>query len=115
MKLALKNALQQQLDQSLLFTPCLGLNVTLKDEKHGFWTGASGFSEPKTRTLMAVEGQFYIYSITKTFTSICILNLFKNRQLSLDAPVTNWLPDLPFHNGRILQYEHGESSVSLDQ
>lgn len=96
MKLALKNALQKQLDQSLLFTPCLGINVTIKDEKQGSWTGASGFSDLKTRTPMSVYGQFYIYSITKTFTSVCILQMVQNRKLSLDDSVKNWLPDLPF-------------------
>ncbi|AFZ18650.1 serine hydrolase domain-containing protein [Allocoleopsis franciscana] len=96
MKQSLKNALQDQLNQSLLFAPCLGINVTLKDEKHGYWTAASGFAEPKTRTPMSVDGQFYIYSITKTFTAIAILQLAQNQKLSLDEPVTNWLPDLPF-------------------
>lgn len=96
MKVALKNVLQNQLDQSLLFAPCLGINVTLKDEKHGDWKAPSGFSEQKTRTPISVDGQFYIYSITKTFTSIAILQFAQNRKLSLDEPVTNWLPDLPF-------------------
>jgi D-alanyl-D-alanine carboxypeptidase len=96
MKPALKNALQNQLDQSLLFAPCLGINITLKDEKHGYWTAANGFAEPDTRTPMPVDGQFYIYSITKTFTSVCILQLAQEQKLSLDEPVKNWLPDLPF-------------------
>lgn len=96
MKPALKNALQDQLDQSLLFAPCLGINVTIKDEKHGCWTAASGFSEPKTKTPISIDEQFYIYSITKTFTSICILQMAQSQKLSLDEPVTNWLPDLPF-------------------
>ena len=92
----LKTALQDQLDQSLLFTPCLGINVTLKDETHGFWAGASGFSEPKTKTPMLMEEQFYIYSITKTFTSVCILQMVQKQKLFLDAPATTWLPNLPF-------------------
>ncbi len=96
MKADLKNALQNQLDQSLLFAPCLGINVTLKDEKHGYWTAASGFAELDTRTPMPIDGQFYIYSITKTFTSVAILQLAQNQKLSLDEPVTNWLPELPF-------------------
>lgn len=96
MKAALKNALQEQLDQSFLFAPCLGINVTLKDEKHGFWTGASGFSDPKTKTRMLVDGRFYIYSITKIFTAVCILQMVYNKRLSLDEPITNWLADLPF-------------------
>ena len=96
MQKTLKNALQKQLDQSLLFAPCLGVNITLKDEKHGGWKAASGFSEQKTRTPISVDGQFYIYSITKTFTSIAILQFAQNQKLSLDEPVTNWLPDLPF-------------------
>lgn len=111
MKPTLKNVLQNKLDQSLLFAPCLGINVTLKDEKHGYWTAASGFAEPDTKTPMSVDGQFYIYSITKTFTSVCILQLAQSQKLSLDEPVTNWLPDLPFPPsvtiGRLLNHTSG--------
>jgi D-alanyl-D-alanine carboxypeptidase len=96
MKPALQNALQARLDQSLLFAPGLGINVTLKDEKHGYWKAASGFAEPDTRTLMSLDGQFYIYSITKKFTAVAILQLAQDQKLSLDEPVSNWLPDLPF-------------------
>lgn len=111
MKQSIKNALQDLLNQSILFTPCLGVNVTIKDERHDSWTAASGFAEPQTRTLMPIDGQFYIYSITKTFTAVAILQLAQNQKLSLDEPVTQWLPELPFPSSvtirRLLNHTSG--------
>ncbi|MGB6301254.1 MAG: hypothetical protein WBF90_34455 [Rivularia sp. (in: cyanobacteria)] len=37
MPIQLKDALQAQLNRSLRFTSCLGVNVAINDEKHGFW------------------------------------------------------------------------------
>ncbi|MUL35906.1 serine hydrolase domain-containing protein [Gloeocapsopsis dulcis] len=91
-----ETVLQKQLDESLLFTPCLGINVTIHNEKYGFWTGSSGFLEPKTRTPMPIDGQFYIYSITKTFTAVCLLQMVQKGKLSLDDVIAHWLPNLPF-------------------
>lgn len=113
----LKKQLQKQLDESLLFTPCLGINVTISDEKYGFWTGSSGFLELKTRTPMPTDGQFYIYSITKTFTAVYVLRMVQNGKLSLEDPIIDWLPNLPLPRSvtirRLLNHTSGIPNYSI--
>jgi D-alanyl-D-alanine carboxypeptidase len=113
---AIENALQSQLERSLLFTPCLGINVTINDEQKGLWNGASGFIDPDTKSAMPVNSRFYIYSITKTFTAVRLLQLAESGKLSLDDPITSWLPDLPFPSTvtirRLLNHTSGVPSYT---
>jgi D-alanyl-D-alanine carboxypeptidase len=92
----LSQALQTQLDRWQLFAPCLGANVTIADSLLGVWDAASGYREPDTKAPMPVGGQFYVYSITKTFTAIRILQLAEGGAVNLDAPISAYLSNLPF-------------------
>jgi len=113
----LKKQLQKQLDESLLFTPCLGVNVTISDEKYGLWTGSSEFLELTKRIPMPTNSQFYIYSITKTFTAVCILQMVQNEKLSLEDSIIDWLPNLPLPRSvtirRLLNHTSGVPNYSI--
>ena len=87
-------ALQQQLDESCLFTPMLGVNVALCDGKLGSWSGCCGYKNPKTKEHLGANEIFYIYSITKTFTAVVILKLVERGELTLTAPVCRFIPNL---------------------
>lgn len=87
-------ALQNQLNQSLRFEACIGVNVAISDEKH-ISTASAGYSDLDARSQMGAH-RFYIYSITKTFVAACLLLLMQERLIDLDEPVTKWLPKLPF-------------------
>ena len=71
----LKEVLQTQLNQSLRFTSSLGVNVAIHDEKHGFWSESAGFTDINPTENIDNNQSFYIYSITKTFVSVCLLRL----------------------------------------
>ncbi len=107
----LKDILQSQLNQSLRFTGCLGVNVAINDAKHGFWLGSAGFSDIDATKYLDINELFYIYSITKTFTSVCLLRLVQDRLLDLDDAVSKWLPKIPFPNSvtlrRLLNHTSG--------
>ena len=90
----LASQLQERLDRWLLFAPCLGITVTLDDGKYGRWQGASGYAEVESLTPMLVNGRCYIYSITKTFTAVRVLQLVTQGYVDLDAPVIDYLSDL---------------------
>lgn len=66
----LNDALRSQLNQSLRFTGCLGVNVAINDDKYGFCLASAGFSDVNARKHLDVNQLFYIYSITKTFVSV---------------------------------------------
>ncbi|MBW4595276.1 MAG: hypothetical protein KME46_20825 [Brasilonema angustatum HA4187-MV1] len=61
MHINLENTLQAQLNQSLHFTACMGVNVAINDEKHGVWLGSSGFSDLDANKPLDVNRSFYIY------------------------------------------------------
>lgn len=60
------------------------------------WSGAAGFADRSRAHAMQPGAIFPIYSITKTFTSVCALRLAEARALALDVSIDRWLPDLPF-------------------
>ena len=75
MEKLLANKLQTQLEQSSLFTPFLGINVTIHDHHHGMWSGTSGYCNPVDRLPQKVNSLHLINSITKTFTAVALLKL----------------------------------------
>lgn len=56
--------------------------------------GASGFAELIDNTPMPPEGAFRIGSITKMFTATVIIQLAEDGVLTLDDPLTLWLPEV---------------------
>lgn len=116
MNIDLKDALQVQLNQSLRFTGCLGVNVAINDDKHGFWLGSSGFSDIYVQKNLDTNQLFYIYSITKTFVSVCLLRLVQDGFLGLDDAINKWLPSISFSNSvtlrRLLNHTSGVPSYT---
>ena len=90
MPVAIKQKLNAQLEQAHLFSPFLGLNVTLIDQKIGQWHASVGYQDPLTKQPLAENSVFYIYSITKTFTSVIILKLVEEGFIDLDRPANNY-------------------------
>lgn len=72
MELRYEQKLQQQLETSFLFTPFLGVNVTVQDERLGVWHSACGYTDPQTKSALSPNALFYTYSITKTFVATII-------------------------------------------
>ncbi|MFG1623051.1 serine hydrolase domain-containing protein [Kribbella sp. NPDC049227] len=59
------------------------------------WIGSSGVAELGLDRPVDPDGWFRAGSITKTFTAVVVLQLVGEGRLTLDEPVTEWLPDLP--------------------
>jgi D-alanyl-D-alanine carboxypeptidase len=92
-------ALQTSLDQALGNTIGATAAISTPD---GSWFGASGLANLRTGLAIQPDDLFQIGSITKPFVSTVVLQLFESDQLSLDDPLTRWLPpDLvrPIPNG----------------
>ena len=83
--------LQETLNYWFNFAPCLGTNISLYDKQHGYWHAACGHSQIQPSTPLEANERCYIYSITKTFTAIAIMQLVETGKLLLDKPANHYL------------------------
>ena len=69
------------------------------------WTSAAGIASPFTGEPAQPGMRFLIASVSKTFSSVAVQKLAEERKLSLDDPISRWLPvDLvqKIPNGRLI-------------
>ncbi|MGZ5819046.1 MAG: serine hydrolase domain-containing protein [Burkholderiaceae bacterium] len=90
----LQRALQGQLNRWQFFGPCPGTNMSIVDSVLGSWSGSSGCANVDTTEAMRPHALCYIYSITKTFTAIRILQLAEKGIIGLDESIAHYLPAL---------------------
>ncbi len=96
MNKALSEQLQDRLNNWQSLNLSIGANVTIEDNKIGVINLSSGYSDLKKENSMPVNSKMYIYSITKTFTAIRILQLVEQSAVNLDEPISKYIPALPF-------------------
>lgn len=56
------------------------------------WSGAAGIASQEGQVLMAKDTPIYIASITKLYTATAIMQLYEKGALSLDDPMSKYLP-----------------------
>lgn len=61
----------------------------------GTWTAAYGVADPATGQPMTTGLYHRIASVTKTFTGTLILQLAEQRKVSLDDPISKYVPNIP--------------------
>lgn len=84
----------------------------------GTWTGTSGTAGPETDAAPTATDFTRIGSITKTFTGTVLLQLVDEGLISLDDPVSKYVPDAPNGTATIRQVADmtsGIPSYSTDQ
>ena len=92
-------ACQEALAAWLASASCPGVTATLLDGRGGAWSGAVGHADAEGRTAMAAHAPCYIYSITKSFTAVRVLQLVEEGAFALDDPITAILRDCPLSSG----------------
>ncbi len=88
------NLLQSSLDSSVSAIRVPGATMTVIRPDGAKWVGVSGLSNIENNTAMAPGLKFRIASVTKTFTATVILQLVKERRISLDDTLDSVLPGL---------------------
>ncbi|UUU32466.1 beta-lactamase family protein [Streptomyces sp. CA-210063] len=71
------------------------------------WTGASGSADVDTGRKVTPNMRHRVGSISKTFTSVAILQQVERGRISLDAPVTDYVPEL--FDGTAADRERGDA------
>ena len=95
--------LQRALDLALGMTHGTGISAAVVVPGRGTWTvvcGRSAPSQPITRDM-----SFNIASIGKNFVAILVCQLVKEGRLSLDDPLSKWLPP----------YRHIDNAITIIQ
>ena len=90
---ALQDSFQQALQARLTALNVKGLSAAVLSEDGAIWTGTAGISH--VGTTMTTEMYLGMGSISKTFTSACLLRLQEEGFLSLDDTIGMYLPDYP--------------------
>ncbi len=91
-------ALQAAVDQARATFGLRALAVGVSVDAQLGWSGASGLA-PDGVTPLTGASPFAIASVTKTFTAAIVLQLVEQGRLRLEAPVTDYLPDLGVADG----------------
>ena len=59
------------------------------------WSGASGLADISTKRRLEAGALFRGGSTTKTFTAVAVLSLARDGLLSLEDPISRWVPNVP--------------------
>ena len=72
----------------------VGLSIALVDDQRVVWTNGFGFAD-RSNGIPATAGTVYqLASVTKTFTAAAIMQLVGDGLITLDGPLTNYVPQL---------------------
>lgn len=88
-------ALQSALDKLLIKYKIAGAEAAVVLPDGSEWTGVSGLAVQSTKQPMTSTTLMSVGSITKTFTGTIALRLAENGTISLDDPLSKYLPSYP--------------------
>ena len=82
-----------------------GAALIVVDDGEVVYRGARGMANLELRIALDPDMVFRLGSITKQFTAAAILLLEQQKKLSVEDPITKYLPDYPVH-GHTITIEH---------
>lgn len=91
--------MQVVLDNGINTYQVHGVSATVVFSDNHIWTGVSGLSHDSVS--IKPDMLFAVGSITKNIIAALTLKLVEEEKLSLDDPISNWLPPYPYVDSRI--------------
>ena len=70
-----------------------GVSATVIAPDGTSWEGTKGYANQEAGEFLNPDDQFYVASITKSFTATTVLQLAQENKLNLDDTLDKWLPD----------------------
>lgn len=89
----LAGSLQKLLDEHVAFSPDPGLTLSVRNADGSWWNGAAGVSNILEETPMQADTAFRVGSNTKPIVAAVVLQLVEEGKVSLDEPLTTYLPE----------------------
>ncbi|HEY5521506.1 MAG TPA: serine hydrolase domain-containing protein [Candidatus Limnocylindrales bacterium] len=87
--------LQSILDEQRNLRHIPGIAAAMIFPDGSIWNAGSGYAQFNTDELATPKTPFVVASITKTFVTAAIMQLADEGKLSIDDPLSNWLPGYP--------------------
>ena len=85
--------LQRVLDEHVAFSADPGVTAAVRTPAGAWWTGSAGAADLSDDSPMAPDQRFRAGSNTKPIVAAAVLQLVEEGYISLDAPLTDYLPD----------------------
>lgn len=77
-------------------SPSVNYTIFTKDEiLHSY---LDGFADVANSIKVATSTTYNVFSVTKTFTALAVLQLASQKKLQLDKPIIEYLPEFPYGN-----------------
>jgi CubicO group peptidase (beta-lactamase class C family) len=90
---ALKQKVDAVIDQAIAEDRIVGAVVLVAEDGKLVYERAAGLADKESRKPMQVDALFRLSSVSKPIVTVAALALVDRKKLSLDDPVTKWLPD----------------------
>ena len=90
---ALKQKIDAVIDQAIAEDRIVGAVVLVAHDGKVVYERAAGQADKESRKAMQSNALFRLSSVTKPIVTVAALALVDRKKLSLDDPVTKWLPD----------------------
>jgi CubicO group peptidase (beta-lactamase class C family) len=90
---ALKPKLDAVINQAIADDRIVGTVVLVAQDGKIVYERAAGLADKESRKPMRVDSLFRLSSVSKPIATVAALALVDRKKLSLDDPVTKWLPD----------------------
>jgi D-alanyl-D-alanine carboxypeptidase len=84
-------AFQKALDSQISENASGILASVISKDKNIVWSGASGYDNKQTKTMLFPHQTFRIASVTKTFVASSILRLWEDKKLQLEDPISKYI------------------------
>jgi len=90
--------LQEAVNKVLTEEGLAGTAWALVEEDAGVNLGAAGLRDNPAQVSFTIDTKFHVGSLTKSLLATGVLRLATRGLIELDAPVSNYLPELSFNN-----------------
>jgi CubicO group peptidase (beta-lactamase class C family) len=89
-----KAAMDNLLSGAVKAGDVIGVSALVFDEGQTVYKGVFGLGDRERGTALTEDSVFRIYSMTKPITSVVIMDLIEEGKISLDDPVSKFIPEL---------------------
>jgi D-alanyl-D-alanine carboxypeptidase len=77
------------------------------------WSGAAGIAKQQGQVPMTKDVPIYIASITKLYTATAIMRLYEEGALSIDDPITKYLPESLIHGIHVYKEKDFTGQITI--